>query len=166
MRAGSMSIRRAVVGAMTAAVLCGASGIRAQGQAPAAGAPAAADQFMFTSEAGLVIFQVKPAAAADFESAWSEIKTKLTASDKPDWKAMGDSMSIWKVAGAGAAADAPAIYVLQINPAVKTLSYDPGKILFAPTGVLWERKDADPLYKKIVDALAAGFNVLPLAKVK
>lgn len=162
-----MSTRRAVVVAVVVALLCVASGINAQAQAPAAAAPGAApDQFMFTSEAGLVIFQVKPAAAADFEIAWSEIKTKLTASDKPDWKAMGDSMSIWKVASAGAAADAPVIYVLQANPAVKTLSYDPGKILFAPTGVLWERKDADPLYKKIVDALAAGFNVLPLAKVK
>ena len=164
MRAGSMSTRRAVVVAITVVLLCGASGINAHGQAPAAAAPAA-DQFMFTSEAGLVIFQVKPASSADFESAWSDIKTKLTGSDKPDWKALGDSMAIWKVAGSGAAADQPAIYVLQINPASKTLSYDPGKILFA-TGGLWERAAADPIYKKIVDSLAAGFNVLPLAKVK
>ena len=128
-------------------------------QAAAAAPPAAqADQFMFTSDAGQVIFQVKPASSADFESAWGDIKTKLSASDKPDWKALGDSISLWKVATPGAA-DAPVIFVLQINPASKTLSYDPGKILFA-TGGLWERARSQATStKKIVDSLAAGFNV-------
>jgi hypothetical protein len=162
-----MSTRRIVIGALVSTLCLGVSIAEARQAAPAAAAPAgqAPDQFMFTTDAGQVIFQVKPAAAADFESAWGEIKTKLAASDKPDWKALGDSMSLWKVASVGAAADAPAIYVLQVNPASKTLSYDPGKILFA-TGGLWERAVADPIYKKIVDSLAAGFNVLPLAKVK
>ena len=151
---------------MVVALSCGAAVAEARqaaAAAPAAGAQAP-DQFMFTSDAGQVIFQVKPGSAADFESAWGEIKTKLSASDKPDWKALGDSISLWKVAAQGAA-DGPVIFVLQINPASKTLSYDPGKILFA-TGGLWERAAAEPVYKKIVDSLAAGFNVLPLAKVK
>jgi len=178
------------------ALLCGASGLRAQqqgggqappagggqapaggGQAPAGGgqAPAgggqaqgggqagAPDQFLFTSDAGLVIFQVKPDKTTDFESAWSDIKGKLAASDKPDLKTQGESMNLFKVTAA-TAPEQPAIYVLKIEPAAKGVSYDPGKILYAP-GSLWERKDADAAYKKIAESLAAGFNVLPIVKV-
>jgi hypothetical protein len=158
---------------LAAALLCGASGLRAQGgQAPAGGgqAPAggqaaapAADQFLFNSDAGLVIFQVKPDKTADFESAWTDIKGKLGGSDKPDLKTQGESMNLFKVTAA-TAPDQPAIYVLKIEPAAKGVSYDPGKILYAP-GSLWERKDADATYKKIAESLAAGFNVLPIVKV-
>lgn len=175
MRSGSlsMSTRRAFFAVITVALLCGASGMRAQqaagqqppaGQPPAAAAPAQpADQFMFTTDAGQVIFQVKPDKAADFESAWTEIKTKASGSEKPDWKAFGDSISLWKVNGTPA--EQPAVYVLQVSPASKTMSYDPGKILFVPGG-LWERAAADLVFKKIADSLAAGFNVLPLSKVQ
>ena len=176
MRSGSTSTRRASSILLAAALLCGASGLRAQqpgggqapaggGQAPAGGAAAApaADQFLFNSDAGLVIFQVKPDKATDFESAWTEIKGKLGGSDKPDLKTQGESMNLFKVTAA-TAPDQPAIYVLKIEPAAKGVSYDPGKILYAP-GSLWERKDADATYKKIAESLAAGFNVLPIVKV-
>ena len=66
-------------------------------------------------------------------------------------------------AGQPAAAPNPVIYVFQLNPPSKTLSYDPGKILYA-TPPMWERKDADDLYNKIKDALA-GLNFLPLNKI-
>ena len=171
MRSGSLSTstRRAFFGVLVVALLCGAS-MRAQqaaGQQPAA-APAqqAPDAFMFTTDAGQVIFQVKSDKTADFEAAWSEIKAKTSASEKADWKALGESITLWKMTAAAAPDPTqPVVYVLQINPASKGISYDPGKILYAP-GSLWERKDADPLYKKIAESLAAaGFNVLPLTKV-
>lgn len=154
------------------ALVCGASDLHAR-QAPAAPAsapaqataPAEPDPFLFTSEAAQVIFQVKPSSTADFEGGWREIKAKLSASDKPDWKAMGDSISLWRVGLAGASADAPAIYVLELNPASKTLSYHPEKILLS-AGTLWDPKDGEPLYRKIRDSLAAGFNVLPLTRIK
>jgi hypothetical protein len=148
------------------ALLCGASGMRAQQAAPAAPA-AQEDPFKFSSDNELILFQVKPEKATDFETAWAAIKDKLSKSDKPDWKELGDSIKVYKVAAAatapaaGAAAN-PIIYVFQLMPPSKTLSYDPGKILYAPG--LWERKDADELYNKIKDALA-GLNFLPLSKV-
>jgi len=182
MRSGSTSTRRASSILLTAALLFGAAGLRAQqqgggqappaggGQAPAGGGQAATggpagapDQFLFHSDARLVIFQVKPDKTADFESAWSDIRGKLVASDKPDLKTQGDSMNLFKVTAA-IAPDQPAIYVLKIEPAAKGVSYDPGKILYAP-GTLWERKDADATYKKIAESLAAGFNVLPIVKI-
>jgi hypothetical protein len=158
MRAGLMSTRRAVVVAVTVALLCGASGMRAQGQAPAAAAP---DQWTITSEQGLVIFQVEPTKTAEWESAWAEIKTKLSAlTAKPDHKALGESINMLKVA-APAAADQPAIYVLYLNPPAK-VSYDPTKFLFVE-GVM-PRPEADAIFEKIKVSFK-GVNVLPLTKV-
>jgi hypothetical protein len=169
MRSGSLSVstRRAFFVMVMVALLCGASGMRAQQAAAAAPAAQAAqdDPFKFSTENELILFQVKPEKTADFESAWGAIKDKLSKSDKADWKELGDSLKIYKVAAAAAAGN-PVIYVFQLNPPSKTLSYDPGKILYAPGG-LWPeaaRKEADDLYNKIKDALA-GLNFLPLSKV-
>jgi hypothetical protein len=149
---------------LAAALLCGAAGLRAQPQGAAQAPPAGgqpADQFLFSGDAGLIIFQVKPDKAADFESAWMEIKTKLSASDKPDLKAQGESIKIYKIAAPPNPAD-PVGFLLQVDPPSKA-SYDPGKIMFAP-GSPWERKDADVTYKKIVDGIAS-ISIMPLAKV-
>ena len=107
----------------------------------------------------MIIFQVKPDKTADFESAWTEIKTKLMASDKPDWKDLGQSINIYKSTATGDSV----IYVFELNPASKTLSYDPSKILYAP-GSGWERPAADAIYNKILNSLA-GINTIPLQKV-
>jgi hypothetical protein len=159
----SMSTRRALVLVIvTMTLLCGAS-MRAQ-QAAAPPAPAGPDPFKFSIDNVLILFQVKPDKTADFESAWAAIKDKLSKTDKADYKELGDTIKIYKVnaEGAGAPAGSPVIYVFQLNPPSKTLSYDPGKILYAPG--LFERKDADEIYKKISDGLA-GLNFLPLSKV-
>jgi hypothetical protein len=165
MRSGSTSTRRATSILLAAALLCGAAGLRAQpqGGAPAAGGQAAGgkDQFLFDTDAGIIVFQVKPDKAADFESAWTEIKTKLSGSDKPDLKAQGESMKIYKIAAPPSPTD-PVGFILQVDPPSKA-SYDPGKIMFSP-GSPWERKDADVTYKKIVDGIAS-ISIMPLAKV-
>lgn len=163
MRSGSlsMSTRRAFFVMVIMALLCGASGMRAQ-QAAAAPAAQAADQLKFSTVAALIVWQVKPDMEAGFESAWGAIKTKLSASDKPDFKELGDSIKIFKVNMTGAPAGSPTAYVFQLNPPSKTLSYDPSKILYAPG--MWERAEADALFKKIADALVT-FSVLPLDKV-
>jgi len=177
MRSGSTSTRRASSILLTAALLFGAAGLRAQqqggapaggGQAPAGGgqaaaAPAAADQFVFNSDGGLIIFQVKPDKTADFETFWTEVKTKLSGSDKPDAKQMGESLTIWKHAGTANSPTDPAVYIVQMNPAVKGSTYDPSKFMFAP-GSIWDAKDARPLYQKLLDSIA-GINILPVNKV-
>lgn len=161
MGSGSLSVttRRAVLAVILAAAVSTGSGLRAQ--APAS----AADQFLFTSDAAQVVFQVKPDKATDFEAAWTEIKTKTSASDKPEWKSLGDSIQLFKVVQAGAGPTDPAIYVLLMSPPAKA-SYDPVKILYATKeqGGLWERAAADATFKKISESLA-GINVLPMSKV-
>lgn len=150
--------RQLFVGVIVGALLCGASSLRAQGQAPAA----AADQWTITTPQGLMIFQVDPAKTADWESAWADIKTKLSAlTAKPDHKALGESINMFKVASASPDATQPAIYVMYLNPPAK-ISYDPTKFLFAE-GVM-PRPEADAIFAKI-SASFKGMNVLPLTKV-
>ena len=126
----------------------GASRLRAQG-----------DPFTVTGDNVLMIFQVDAAKTAEWESAWTTAKTKLSAlGDKPDYKALGESIRMFK---AGSADATPAIYVLHLTPPVK-MSYDPSKFLFAE-GVM-PRKEADEIYAKIA-ASFKGVTVLPLTKV-
>ena len=155
MRAGSFSswTRRAFFGTLALAVVtvCGASSLRAQG-----------DPFAVSGDNVLMIFQVDPAKTADWESAWTTAKTKLSAlTDKPDHKALGESIHMFKVSAASADASAPAIYVLHLTPPAK-ISYDPSKFLFAE-GVM-PRPEADAIYAKIAGSFK-GLNVLPLTKV-
>lgn len=169
MRAGSLSTstRRAFIAVVVAALLCGASGMRAlraaggEGQDQAAAAPP--DGLKFAGDNALIIWTIKAANTADFEGAWTAIKAKLSASDKPDIKEQGTSLSIYKVSGpAGAPSTA---YVFALNPPSKTLSYDPVKILYNPaTPGMWERAEADALYKKIADGVE-GITPLVLGKV-
>jgi hypothetical protein len=170
----SASTRRGLMIVMVAALLCGASVSQAQAQAPAPAAPpaqapaaappAAPDTLKITGDSAVLIWQVKPAGAADFESAWGAIKTALMASDKPDMKELGTSFTMYKVAVPGAPAG-PAVYVFTVSSPSKTLSYDPVKILYN-AGSLWEgkRPEADVLFKKISDAID-GITSLPLMKV-
>jgi len=171
----STSTRRAVFGVMVMALFCGAAGLRAQGQsappagqppagqAPAAAAPATPqeDALKFNSEAAVVIWQIKPEKAADFESAWAAIRTKLAASDKPDFKELNSSLKLFK-AVVPAAANQPVVYIMEMNPASKTQSYDPARILYAPD--MWPREEADALFKKISESIA-NISALPLAPV-
>jgi hypothetical protein len=148
----SASTRRGLFVVMVAALLCGASGLRAQ-DAP--------DSLKLSGDAAVLIWTVKAAGAADFESAWGAIKAKLVASEKPDMKELGTSLNMFKVTAAGAAGG-PVVYVFTLNPPSKALSYDPAKILYAPD--MWPRAEADALFKKIGDAFE-GITALPLAKV-
>ncbi len=160
MFAGSLSAstRRAFVICGLATLLCASSSLRAQ-QAPAD------DPFKFSSDFGQLVFQIKPEKAADFESAWTTIKDKLTKSDKAEWKELGDSIKVFKVDAGAPAAGAPppnAVYIFYFSPPSKTLTYEPVKILY--DSKLFERAEADSLYKKISEGFA-GLSKWPMAKV-
>ncbi len=148
----SASSRRTVVTVLLAAVLCAAAGVQAQeaqqpapaeqpapaqqpgpaqGQQPAAGEQTQQnppDAFKFTTPAALVIWIVKPAAAADFESVWAEVRMKLSASDKPDLKGIGDSIKLYKADGP-ATADG-VTYFMYIDPVAPSGSYNPTWLLY------------------------------------
>ena len=126
-----------------------------------AAAPKPPDPFKFSAEHVLLINQIKPEKAADFESAWAAIKDKLSKSAKPDLKEMGDGLKIFKLATPGAAGS-PVLYIFEMSPPSKTQSYDPTQILFFSTA--FERAEADAIYAKIKDAYAS-ITPWPLVKV-
>ena len=176
----SAASRRAVVMLGIAAV-CAVSEARAQ-QAPAApapqapaapGAPAAAppqqqappeDGLKFNADAALIIWQVKPEGAAAFEKAMGVLRSRLAASDNPELKAAGDSLKVYKQAAASEPGK-PVTYFSRVDPASKTVSYNPSFLMFsakkADGTTLFERAEADELYKLLIDAVA-GVNALPL----
>jgi hypothetical protein len=104
---------------------------------------------------------VKPEGTADFESMFAAIKTKLAASDKPDLKALGDSLRIYKVEGAPTPDGQ--LYFFVADPASKTTSYGLSPFLLFNSG-LFTRAEADELFKKVNTAIA-GLNAIPLKKL-
>jgi len=166
------------------AVLVGASIVQAQSQqsaatpasqTPAAAAPAqaapAADPLKFTTDDAAIIMQVAPGKGADFEAAFGSVLTTLNGSAKPELKAFGATMKLFKVS-AGTPADQPSLYVLMVTAAAKDLSYNYGKIIYysgkepgtAYSGIYEKQEDATAVYTKIKDSVAS-INPWPLAKI-
>jgi hypothetical protein len=163
---GSALSRRIVVVFGMLAVLATA-GISAQDTPAPAGGAAQPDQFMFKSEVGLIQWQVKADKAADFDSAWSAIRTKLQAAPKPELKALGDSLKMFKSEAAPVAA--PGVgniinYYFVVDPASNALSYDPSKLLY-DSGDLFPRAEADVLFNKLAESLA-GIGTIPLKRLQ
>ena len=151
--------RRAVMALGLVAMLGGV----AFAQDPAAAAAQPADPLKLTQDHVIILYQVKPDKAADFESSWATIKGKIAG--KAEYKAFADTMDLQKV-------DSPAntqvvVYVLVLNPPSRMFSYDLTKLLYyEDTKTLFERTDADALYAKLKDAIPPGsINLLPLKKV-
>jgi hypothetical protein len=156
-----------------AALLCAASGLRAQqpqpatpqqppagqppaGQQPAPAQPAApaGPMLPLTSDAGLILFTVKADLAADFEAYMTKVKAALEKSTKPEHKQMAAGWKLFK--GLEGAEPGRVLYVAVIDPAVKGVDYDPLKIL----------KEVDPtedatMRPKIIAAVE-GVNKLNL----
>ncbi len=129
-------------------------------EAPAVPAAPAKPALPFDTDAGLLLFTVKPEAAADFEAFFAKVKEAMATSDKPEYKQMASGWRMYKVAEpappAPPAAPNPAMYVMVIDPAVKGVDYDPRKILLdvMPT-------DEPALAQKFVGALV-NINKLDL----
>jgi hypothetical protein len=158
--------RRTVKTVALACVLCATSAkyAYAQDAAPAAAPPAQAkpDPFKFSADNLIMVWTVKPEKTADFESAWTAIKDKLTKSEKPDLKELGTSINILKV-DVPPTAGAPVVYLFHLNPPSKTLTYEPTFILYS-SGAFPERPEADAIYNKLKDAIQ-GMNPWPLKKI-
>jgi hypothetical protein len=147
---------------ITLAALCVVlTAAAASAQEPAAAAaPAQPDPMKFSSGVAMVLNEIKPEKAADFEAVWSEIKAGLSASDKPELQQQATSFKMFKV-GVDLPAGANHIYVLYIDP-VPTVTFDPVKILYESGA--FEREKADELYKKL-DGAYARINPWPLIAV-
>lgn len=122
----------------------------AQQQPPAQPAPAQPDPLKFSSTVAIVLNEIKPEKAADFEAVWGEIKTGLAAAQKPELQQQAKSLKIYKI-GLELPAGSNAIYIFSIDPAPGA-TFDPVKILYESGA--FERAKADELYARVKDAYA------------
>jgi hypothetical protein len=161
--AGMLSVAAAASAQQAPAQTPAAGGETGAAQGQAAGqAPAAEQQdgFKFSSDAVAILWYIKPDKTADFESSWSTIKQHLSASDKPDLKAIGDTMKIWKVDAPAGANGQP--YITYVDPVDKASSYNPVKLLF--DSGLFTRDEAQPIYDKLFASINNG-QIIPMPLV-
>jgi hypothetical protein len=124
--------RRALVVLLFASAL-GVSTGAAHAQDPAAAQPQqqpAQDVFKFSHDGPLLmVWTIKPERAADFEKAWLSIKDALAKSANAEYKALGDGLTVYRVTQQLKPGD-PEVFVFQVNPPSRSLTYNPVTILF------------------------------------
>lgn len=157
---GSTLGRRVVLSLGLAAVL-GTALVVAQ-TPPAQTPPPAADPFKFSSEAAVVLWVVKPDQTQAFEDVWKVIRGRLAATDKPDLKALGESLKVYKMPSQPGQ---PVQYLFLADPASKTASYAPSPFLLYESGLFTERKESDELFAKLNGTLGGNINPMPLTVI-
>jgi hypothetical protein len=136
----------------------------AGGQPPAAQPPAtpAAPKLTFTSNAGLLLVQVKPDQTGAFEEMLGKLKGGLAKSDKPELK---QQASAWHVYKASEPMAGNALYVVVIDPAVPNAEYQFYELL-DKTLTEAERRapETAEMYKRYAGAISS-LNKLNLTPV-
>ena len=117
----------------------------------------------FTGEAGVFLFQIKPDQTAVFEELVTKVKEGLAKSDKPERK---QQLTGWKLYKAAEPSGQNTLYVLVADPAVKGAEYDLLMLLAESLGPAAGTPENQALFKKYVEAFAAGANRLNLTLVK
>lgn len=150
----TMSTWRALAIGAAISIAC-LPGVAAAQQAAAP----AADPFTFTSDAALMMWQVLPDKAADFEMVWRVIRQRVETSGSAEVRALVSGMKIYQP---GFTAGDALTYVFYVDPIVKAGSYSPTFLLFESK--LFERGEADELFAKMSGALAPGnaISTMPL----
>jgi len=119
--------------ALVAACVSGASAASAQTAdlhqlpEPAREATPAPNPWTFSSDAGLIIFFVKPDKVADFEAVLAHVKETLLKSDVEERRRQAEGWKVFKSreTGAGAAV----LYVAVLDPVAKNADYSIGSLL-------------------------------------
>jgi hypothetical protein len=158
---GSTLGRRVVLSLGLAAVLGAALPAAAQ-TAPATPPAPQADPFKFSSDAAAIIWIIKPDQTQQFEDVWKVIRGRMATTDKPDLKALGDNLKVYKMP---VVAGQPVQYLFIADPASKTLTYQPSPYLLFDSGLFPERKEATELFDKL-SATIQGINPQPLVILK
>jgi hypothetical protein len=169
-------VGRRMVGtvALGASLLLGAN-VWAQaapaGQAPAGQAPAAqpaaptppADPFKFSTDSAVMIYGIAQDKVPAFESMWAAIRTKLAASEKPDLKALGDSLTIMKVTSPLQAGQGQTYFFIA-DPASQTTSYSLVYLLYSAG--LFSREEAETMFNSVGQPAITQLSAIPTAKLK
>jgi hypothetical protein len=135
----------------------------AQDPAPAAAQPPATPKLAFTTDAGLLLIQIKPDQTALFEELITKLKAGVAKSTDATLKQQMSGFKVYKSAEPMAG---NALYVVVVDPAVKGNEYE----LFALLQkVMTPDELRDPanqeFFKKAAAAFAAGYNKLNLSPV-
>ena len=129
---------------------------------PAAPAAPAKPALAFTSNAGLLLVQVKPDQTATFEEMMGKLKAAFTATQDASLKTQGSGIKVYKAAeGMGA----NALYVIVADPATPDKEYYPLQLLAAMmTDDEKRNPDTQAMFRKYNDVFA-GVNKLNLSIV-
>jgi hypothetical protein len=132
--------------------------------APAAAQPPAAPKLAFTTDAGLLLVQIKGDQTAVFEDLVARLKAGAAKAEDATVKQQSANLKVYKTAEGAAGGNA--LYVILIDPVAKDAEYE----LFA---LLQKVMTQDELrapetrdfFTKAVAAFAAGLNKLSLTPV-
>jgi hypothetical protein len=106
--------------------------------------PAPAQDYLFPSGAGALIFHVRPDRAQDFEAVVAKLSDALDHATDPTRRQQGSS---WRIFRSTETPRDSVMYVFLFDPAIAGADYDPIKVLSeaAPADVqgLYERLKAD-----------------------
>lgn len=127
--------------------------------APAPAQPAAQQNpFVFSSDAGMLTFLIKPDKTADFEKVMAKLHEALANSDKPERKQQAAGWKLYRAAEPGP--NGAVIYYNVLSPVLKGADYAPSKII-AETFP----SEAQQLFQLYKDAFAGlGRNELTLVE--
>ena len=127
-------------------------------QAQAAPAPQAqpvSNQRLFPNDGGIVLAFIKPDKTADFEMVIGKLKDALAKSEKPERKQQAAG---WKVFKSPDPAGANTLYVLIVDPSLKTADYQISNII----AEAFPAAEANEILKKYSEAFAQGMNIVNL----
>ena len=121
-----------VAGALMLPAQAAAQDPPAQGAQPPQEAPQPApapqqNPFMFSGDAALMTFLIKPDKAADFEKVMGKLHEALANSDKPERRQQAASWKLYKAAEPGP--NGAVVYYNVMTPVLKGGDYTPSKII-------------------------------------
>lgn len=108
-------------------------------------APGVSATYMFESGAGLLLFYVQPAKAADFEVILGRLREALAKAEAPQRRQQALN---WKIYRSAEPVSDAAVFVFAFDPALTTASYDPLLLL---AEVL--PGEVQPLYERLKEAV-------------
>ena len=134
-------------------------------QAPPPAQPAGPPKLAFTTEAGLLLVQIKGDQTAVFEELVAKLKAGAGKSEDATVKGQLSSLKVYKTAEGAAGGNA--LYVILFDPATKDAEYE----LFALVQKVMtpdelRAPETGEWFKKATGAFAAGYNKLSLTPVK
>ena len=134
-------------------------------QAPAPAQPAGPPKLAFTTEAGLLLVQIKGDQTAVFEELVAKLRAGAGKAEDAAVKGQLSSLKVYKTSEGAAGGNA--LYVILFDPATKDAEYE----LFALVQKVMtpdelRAPETSEWFKKATGAFAAGYNKLSLTPVK